>query len=51
MLLCKLIVIFGHIPEMMRLIEVLASEFASGHFLSFPIINNYIKEEFFINKS
>ncbi|MEY3882118.1 MAG: hypothetical protein RIQ94_2914 [Pseudomonadota bacterium] len=50
MLLCKLFVIFEHIPEMIRLIEVLATEFARGHFLSSPLINSYIKENFSINK-
>jgi len=42
MLLCKLFTRFSAIPPMIKLICAMATAFANGHFLSIPLINQYI---------
>ena len=44
MLLCKLFTRFSAIPIMLKLICAMATEFANGHFLSIPVINQHISK-------
>jgi len=44
MLLCKLFNIFKDIQIMNKLITQIASAFITGHFMSFKLVNSYIKK-------
>jgi tetratricopeptide (TPR) repeat protein len=44
-LLSRLFVRFSGIPPMIQVLQAMASEFRTGHFMDFPIINACIKEE------